>query len=44
MTKAIIFISAIALAYLVVYLAIRHAIHDEVAFLMENYEITQIND
>jgi hypothetical protein len=44
MTKAIIFISAIAIAYLVVYCAIRNAIRDEVVFLMENYEITKIND
>ncbi len=40
MIKLLIFISAIALAYITVYFAIR----DEVAYMVNIYEITKIND
>lgn len=44
MIKLLIFISAIAIAYFTVYCAIRMAIRDEVAYMVNIYEITKIND
>jgi len=44
MIKLLIFFSAIAIAYFTVYFAIRCAIRDEVAYMVNVYEITKIND